>query len=234
MKISNSLFFIAILITVSIDFVSSQEIHNSEQIFPIMYVMSGNGINLRTEPTIQSKIIRVLPFLTKVKIMEKDSNYITIDGISSQWYKVNTDNNIGWVFGGYLSKSIDIPRLNDKNFIAVYRIKNVNVDVNSFGYKNIVKRLKKSYLVIYEETGNKRYIYDDDGLIEKVPRFGDGIRGYDIIVTGIYKYPWTPTDDNLELTDTIPITFQSRRSNQNSETILNYNILVIYERILVE
>jgi hypothetical protein len=88
--------------------------------------------------------------------------------------------------------------------------------------------------VIYETTGNKRYIYDDEGLIETVPRFGDGTRGSDIIVTGIYKYPWSPTEDNRELTETILITFNSWRANQNNEIMYDYNILVTYERIMIE
>ena len=227
-------FIVTPFIIVFINSVSSQETVNSQQISPIMYVMAGDGLNLRTEPTIQSQIIRVLPFLTKVKIIEKSDNFISLDGISSQWHKVSINNDIGWVFGGYLSKNIDIPKLNDKNFIAVYRINNINIGTNSFGYENTVKRLKKSYLVIYETTGNKRYIYDNEGLIENVPRFGDGTRGYDIIVTGIYKYPWIPTDDNIKLTETTMITFQSRRNNQNNETLYDYNILVTYEKIVIE
>jgi len=234
MRVQSKLFIVAFFIAVFVASVSSQETVNSQQTSVIMYIMAGDGLNLRTEPTIHSQIIRALPFLTKVRIIEKSDNLIAIDGISSQWYKVSIDNDIGWVFGGYLSRNVDIPKLNDKSFIAVYRINNINVGADSIGYENIVKRLKKSYLVIYETTGNKRYIYDDEGLIDSVPRFGDGTRGSDIIVTGIYKYPWSPTDDNLELKETTLITFQSRRVSQNNETIHNYNILVTYEKILVE
>jgi len=226
--------FIVVSFIVFVDSVPSQEMANSQQIHSTMYVMAGDGLNLRAEPTTQSKIIRALPFLTKVNFLEKSGNFITIDGISSQWYKISVGNDVGWVFGGYLSNTIDIPKMNGKSFIAVYRINNVNIGTNSFGYENIVKRLKKSYLVIYETTGNKRYIYDDEGLIEAIPRFGDGTRGSDIIITGIYKYPWSPTEDNRELTETILITFQSWRANQNNETMYDYNILITYEKVLIE
>ena len=234
MRILSKLFIVAFFITVFGNSVSSQETVDSQKISSFMYVMAGDGLNLRAEPTTQSKVIRALPFLTKVKIIEKNDSFITIGGISSQWHKVSISNDIGWVFGGYLSNIIDIPKVNNKSFIAVYRINNINIGVNSFGYESIVKRLKKSYLVIYEATGNERYIYDDEGLIEEIPRFGDGTRGSDIIVTGIYKHPWSPTEDNRDLTEKILITFQSWRANQNNGRIYDYNILVTYERVVIE
>jgi hypothetical protein len=202
-----------------------------------MYVIAGNGLNLRAEPTTQSKIICTIPFLTKVKIIDKNDELIKIDGISSQWYKIKVDNITGWIFGGYLSNIFDIPKVNGKNFVAVYRIKNIDIDTESFGFEDIAERLKKSYLVIYETTGNKRYIYDDEGLIEIVPRIGEGgFHGgykYEIIITGVYTQPWKETlDDNRELTETILITFQSSQSDSaNKEIIYYYNILVTYEKI---
>jgi hypothetical protein len=193
-----------------------------------MYVMAGDGLNLRSEPSVRSRIICALPFLTKVIIIDKDDNFVIIDGIKSQWYKVNIENNTGWLFGGYLSKNIDIPRKDGKDFIAVYRFK--NIEFNGFGFENIIKRLKKSFLVIYEATGNKRYIYDDEGLIDEVPRFGDGVGGSDIVVTDIYKYPWSPSEDNRNLHETIQINIQSNRSD-SGKIIYKYNILIFYEKI---
>jgi hypothetical protein len=234
MKILSKLFIVTSFITIFVNPVSTQEAVNSQQTSSFMYVMAGDGLNLRAEPTTQSKVIRALPFLTKVKILEKSDSITISAGISSQWYKVSIGNDIGWVFGGYLSNNIDIPKVNNKSFIAVYRMNNINIGANSFGHENILKRLKKSYLVIYETTGNKRFIYDDEGLIEYVPLFGDSTNGSDIVVTGIYKYPWSPSDDNQEFAETILITFQSWRANQNNEKIYSYNISVTYERIVIE
>jgi len=84
-----------------------------------MYVIAGDGLNLRSEQTTQSKVVKTLPFLTKVEIIERDDDLITVDGISSQWYKINVENTTGWVFGGYLSNKYDIPKVNGKNFVAV-------------------------------------------------------------------------------------------------------------------
>jgi hypothetical protein len=130
MKIDHIFFIFCLVLIVTSKDISGQEI-------------SGDGLKLRTEPTAQSQTIRVLPFLTRVEILDKHESLIVIDGISSHWYKVSTNNDTGWVFGGYLSKDTGIPKVKDKSFIAVYRIKNININVDSFGFENILKRLKK-------------------------------------------------------------------------------------------
>jgi hypothetical protein len=85
--------------------------------------------------------------------------------------------------------------------------------------------------VIYETTGNKRYIYDNEGLVTQVPRFGDGAGESEMIISGIYKDPWKSTEENRELTETILITFEAGKVNENHERLFRYNLTVIYEKI---
>jgi hypothetical protein len=88
---------------------SSNDLHiDSHQIiFLTMYVTAPEGLNLRSEPSTQSEIVRLLPFSTEVQILNTDNNLIIIDGIESKWYEVNSNNSVGWVFGGYLSDKIE-------------------------------------------------------------------------------------------------------------------------------
>jgi hypothetical protein len=72
-----------------------------------MYVNTGDGLNLRVSPKVSSQKICNLPIFTEVTVIEKNNDYTTIDGIKSQWVKVKSGNNIGWVFGGYLSETAD-------------------------------------------------------------------------------------------------------------------------------
>jgi len=210
---------------------SPEEIIQKSSLY--MYTTAVDGVNLRVEPTLQSRVIRVLPFLTKVWILVKSEDFVTIDGITSQWFKIySKNNNIGWVFAGYLSKDIELPKIKNKDFIEVYRIRNVYIEDGSFGCDDLVKRLKKSYLVIYETTGDMRYIYDDNGLIESIPRFGDGVNQSEILISGLIdNNTGIPTEDNSELNDIIFITFYSTRRNEENISIHNYNILGIYEKI---
>jgi hypothetical protein len=69
-----------------------------------MYVNTSDGLNLRIAPLSSSQRIRTLPFGSKVTVISISETRITIDNILSSWYQVQFENDIGWVFGGYLSK----------------------------------------------------------------------------------------------------------------------------------
>jgi hypothetical protein len=69
-----------------------------------MYVSSPDGLNMRESPSTDSKKIRGLPTFAKVTVLEKNDIDVVIDNINSQWFKVQFENDTGWVFGGYLSK----------------------------------------------------------------------------------------------------------------------------------
>jgi hypothetical protein len=68
----------------------------------ILYVGSFDGLNLREEYGIRGKKIRLLPQYTKLLILEKSQNKEKIDGLEDYWYKVDTGDDVGWVFGAYL------------------------------------------------------------------------------------------------------------------------------------
>jgi hypothetical protein len=70
-----------------------------------MYVNTGDGLNMRMLPTTDSQRIRTLPIFTEVIVLERSDTQIEIDGIYSQWVKIKAGNDIGWVFGGYLSEN---------------------------------------------------------------------------------------------------------------------------------
>jgi hypothetical protein len=67
----------------------------------IMYTT--DNLILRKEPSVNSQRIRILPVNTRVIILEIGKTDSTIGGITSKWYKVLAGNEMGWVFGGYLS-----------------------------------------------------------------------------------------------------------------------------------
>lgn len=68
------------------------------------YVIPANGINLRSEPSINGEKKSLLSQNTKLIVLERSHNIETIDGLENYWYKVETMNELGWVFGGYLSE----------------------------------------------------------------------------------------------------------------------------------
>ena len=73
-------------------FLFAQNDHNE------MYVISGDGLNLRTAPSISSQKIKTLPFGSKVTVISVSKDRVKIDNISSFWFQVQCETNIGWVF----------------------------------------------------------------------------------------------------------------------------------------
>jgi len=79
-------------------------IETKEIIPSFLFVNSIEGLNLRSEASIQSTKIITISHLSKVEILEKSNALDTINDITNSWYKVKVYNNIGWIFGGYLSR----------------------------------------------------------------------------------------------------------------------------------
>jgi hypothetical protein len=67
------------------------------------YINSGNGLNLREEPSANSNIILTIPNATQIKIISKDGASETVDGVTKNWYKIEYKNKVGWAWGGYIS-----------------------------------------------------------------------------------------------------------------------------------
>ena len=75
----------------------------SQDLPKVMYVNSKDGLNQRNTPDLASEKVGTLLYGERIIVYEKSGN-VTIDGITSCWYK--TSKNSGgqcWVFGGYLS-----------------------------------------------------------------------------------------------------------------------------------
>jgi len=90
---------------------TADEINNPG--FPInekVYVGSFDGLNLRSNYGINGERIKLLPHNTELTVLERSEEKETIDKINDYWYKVDTGNEMGWVFGGYLFHK----SLNDK------------------------------------------------------------------------------------------------------------------------
>jgi len=70
-----------------------------------MYVNTGDGLNIRKQPSQKSEIVAKVPFLSKVKVIRISDTKMKIDDIDSEWIEISTGNFSGWVFGGYLSQN---------------------------------------------------------------------------------------------------------------------------------
>lgn len=68
-----------------------------------MYVNATDGLKVRNEPNLSSKKITRLDYGEYVYAV-KSGETVKIDGITAPWVQIELDEELFWVFGGYLSK----------------------------------------------------------------------------------------------------------------------------------
>ena len=72
----------------------------------IMYINAYVGVNLRTGPSLNSAIIKTLPYGERIVVTLRSEMPETIGGITDYWYQMWP--NQEWVFGGNLSKNFPL------------------------------------------------------------------------------------------------------------------------------
>jgi hypothetical protein len=70
----------------------------------ILYNMATSGLNLRSQPKSQSRVVTKIPYGTKMKIQEKTGITGKSGWIEDEWLKVEFRGRTGYVFAGYLSE----------------------------------------------------------------------------------------------------------------------------------
>lgn len=126
------------------------------------YVLSKNGLNLRKSPSDKSEVLNVVPYNTKIKILENNSSKkFKVNGFSGTYVKVKYNGIEGYIFSGFLS---NLRGLND----------------DEFGYD--------SYLMkdLIEINGNPVLSIDDE---DEVYTFPNGVVYimYDVILSTVQR-----------------------------------------------
>jgi uncharacterized protein YgiM (DUF1202 family) len=68
-----------------------------------MNVLAVNGLNMRTQPDANARIITKVSYGQRVEILEATEVNLQLGWISDRWYKVRYHGREGYLFGGYLS-----------------------------------------------------------------------------------------------------------------------------------
>ncbi|MCL1928016.1 MAG: SH3 domain-containing protein [Treponema sp.] len=109
------------------------------------YVVSAEGVNLRFQPTTQSKIIIAVPDNYPIKILGRTDAQEKIGETSNFWYQASVDGKIGWVFGEYINSQ-------PKEFAFVTEMKEITL----FTVKELIEKrsYEGSYRVFSVLNGN--------------------------------------------------------------------------------
>lgn len=69
------------------------------------YFVFGDDVKMRTGPGIQHQEIKRLRIGDKVKIIESTESFMTYNGINSRWYRIEHQNDNGYMLGGLIALS---------------------------------------------------------------------------------------------------------------------------------
>lgn len=65
-------------------------------------IISTKGLNLRNRPNSTATVLLTVPHNERVLILDMDGISETVSGKTANWYKVDYNGTIGWVWSGYL------------------------------------------------------------------------------------------------------------------------------------
>ena len=65
--------------------------------------MFGDDVKLRDKPNVESNVLTLLKIGEQIEVIDKSDSIMEFDGIDSPWYKVKTNNNVGFVLGNLIS-----------------------------------------------------------------------------------------------------------------------------------
>lgn len=78
---------------------------NNEPVSPTtMHVYAYSGLKLRTQPTLNSEVVKVIPYGDKVTLIAKSGTHQVIEWMSGEWVKVTHGTDEGFIFEGFISE----------------------------------------------------------------------------------------------------------------------------------
>ncbi|EPR70603.1 hypothetical protein ADIWIN_3464 [Winogradskyella psychrotolerans RS-3] len=98
-------FIILFVLTLNFSFAQDSnhlEINQEFKIDQIVYLF-GDNVKLRNSPSVDSDVVKLLTIGEPLRIIEKSSESFVYNGINSPWYKVEHNNQQGYVVGGLIS-----------------------------------------------------------------------------------------------------------------------------------
>ncbi len=145
--------------------------------------MFGNDVKLRDQPNVESNVLTLLKIGEQIEIMEKSDSTMQFDGIESPWYKVKTNDKVGFVLGSLIS----LDKATNGNLTYLVSLKKDGIKLfaktrvfeNGLDFKENISQLMTSEFSI-KATGNKgleniKSIFQIDYLAESCGVNGGGI-----------------------------------------------------------
>jgi len=105
---------------IAVFFISTGACRKKPQVQEVRYVAASDGLRLRATPDLKGEKITTIGNGAKVKVIEQGA-IVEIDGLKSNWYRIEFAGKQGWVFGGYLTQPTNQPEAASEKFMGLWR-----------------------------------------------------------------------------------------------------------------
>lgn len=86
----------------------------------IRFVAASDGLRMRSTPNLNGEKITTIGNGAKVKVLE-EGEIFEVDGLKSNWYKIEFAGKEGWAFGGYLTRPTMDVEAGSEKFMGLWR-----------------------------------------------------------------------------------------------------------------
>ena len=117
-------------------------------------------------------------------------------------------------------------------FYAIYTENEIG-NVSGYGFEETLNRFSDSYLVIFENTGNKRFVYKNGRILFTVPDFSDGpMGGVQLRFVDNLNYI-IDSKQNDQLSDVEEMKYLNFDEDPNAEKRKSYEITIFYKNCII-
>ena len=139
---------------------NAQTISSSQPGADIRFVNAAEGLPLRKTEFVDSEVVGMLKNKEQVEVVSISSSKIQIGPLYDNWYEIRTsDNKTGYVFGGYLEKSvktIDIIQQLEGEYLDETGKYYVTIEDSGESWGNQMFRIKTNYPMFNEKIVSVR------------------------------------------------------------------------------
>jgi hypothetical protein len=82
-------------------------------------VLAVNGLNIRSKPEAQSRVLTKAAYGKRVEVLQKTKVELQLGWVNDHWYKVRYRGREGYVFGGYLTELKPPAEIKSKHLVDV-------------------------------------------------------------------------------------------------------------------
>ncbi len=160
----------------------------------IRYIKSRRGLNMRSGPSISGRRLQVIPYNSRVLVLETKKKLLNLGGRAGRWARIQYGTVFGWVFDAYLSEEKGPDVLDAAGLRALYKSLSfrARLHTDDAGVGRVIGRLRK-------KAGTEKTIVDTLRRTCGKGKLDGSMDFRDEALVFYVKYRWCKVDPGNEI-----------------------------------